>query len=103
MDELQSSLITHELQSSLIVHEQKFRENNGEEQVLKVAFEEGNDRGLGLVAYRGRGREKGSSNTNFNKATIGCYRCHKLGHFQYECPSWNKEANYSLMRMMRCC
>lgn len=23
-----------------------------------------------------------------------CYRCHKLGHFQYECPSWDKEANY---------
>jgi hypothetical protein len=23
------------------------------------------------------------------------YRCHKLGHFQYECPTVNKEANYA--------
>ena len=24
-----------------------------------------------------------------------CYRCHQLGHFQYECPSGIKEANYA--------
>lgn len=24
-----------------------------------------------------------------------CYRCHKLGHFQFECPTWDKEANYA--------
>lgn len=24
-----------------------------------------------------------------------CFKCHQLGHFQYECPSWNKEANYA--------
>ena len=24
-----------------------------------------------------------------------CYKCHKLGHFQSECPKWNKEANYA--------
>ena len=23
-----------------------------------------------------------------------CFKCHKLGHFQYECPSWEKSANY---------
>ena len=72
-----------------------FGKNSGEEQVLKVAFEEGKDRGRGRVAYRGRGRGRGNNNTNFNKATIECYRCHRLGHFQYECPSWNKEANYA--------
>ncbi|KAH7667013.1 RNA-directed DNA polymerase protein [Dioscorea alata] len=24
-----------------------------------------------------------------------CYKCHKLGYFQFECPSWDKEANYA--------
>lgn len=24
-----------------------------------------------------------------------CFKCHNLGHFQYECPQWNKEANYA--------
>ena len=70
-----------ELQSSLIVHEQKFWKNSGEEQVLKIAFEEGKDRGRGRVAYSSRGRGRGNNNTNFNKATIECYRCHRLGHF----------------------
>ena len=23
-----------------------------------------------------------------------CYKCHKLRHFQYECPSWEKGAHY---------
>jgi hypothetical protein len=38
---------------------------------------------------RGRGRQ------SFNKALVECYKCHKLGHFQYECSSWDKEANYT--------
>lgn len=24
-----------------------------------------------------------------------CFKCHKHGHFQSECPSWDKEANYA--------
>ncbi|KAJ8775178.1 hypothetical protein K2173_020182 [Erythroxylum novogranatense] len=73
------SLSVDTLQSSLLVHEQKMRRPNNvaEEQVLKVSYE---DRG------RGRGR--------FNKATVECFRCHKLGHFQYECPMEGK-ANYA--------
>lgn len=83
-----------ELQSSLIVHEQKFQRHKGEEQALKVTYEGGRGRGRGRGAYRGRGR--GRASTSFNKATVECYRCRKLGHFQYECPSWNKEeANYT--------
>ena len=69
-----------ELQSSLFVHEKKFKKISHEEgdQALNVRGR-GRDRG----SYRGRGRGKGRS---FNKATIECYNCHQLGHFQYECP-----------------
>lgn len=83
-----------ELQSSLIVHEQKFHRQSGEEQALKVSYEEkSGGRGHGRAALRGRGRGR----QQFNKATVECFRCHKLGHFQYECPTWGKEANYAEM------
>ncbi|KAH1072811.1 hypothetical protein J1N35_025139 [Gossypium stocksii] len=72
-----------ELKSSLLVHKQKFRRNNGEE-VLG---------GRGRGSYRGRGRGRGRQ--SFNKATIECFKCHKLGHFQYECLYWDKNANYA--------
>lgn len=42
-----------------------------------------------------KGRGRGRGRTPFNKATIECFKCHNLGHFQYECPTWNKEANYA--------
>ena len=57
-----------ELQSSMSVHEKKFK---------KISHEEGD------LALNVRGRSRGRS---FNKATIECYNCHQLGHFQYECP-----------------
>lgn len=73
-----------ELQSSLIVHKQKFHRQSGEEQALKVSYEEkSGGRGCGRAALRGRGRGR----QQFNKATVECFRCHKLGHFQYECPT----------------
>ncbi|KAL0313353.1 UNVERIFIED_CONTAM: Retrovirus-related Pol polyprotein from transposon TNT 1-94 [Sesamum radiatum] len=84
------ALTVDELQSSLIVHEQKFQRHRGEEQALKVTHDRGRGRGRG--AYRGRGRGRGRA--SFNKETVECYRCHKLGHFQYEC-SENIEANYA--------
>ncbi|XP_034709679.1 uncharacterized protein LOC117932515 [Vitis riparia] len=64
---------------------------NGEEQALKVTSE--GERGCGT--YRRRGRRRGRSQADFNKAIVECYRCHQLGHFRYECPSGNKEANYA--------
>ncbi|CAJ2637501.1 unnamed protein product [Trifolium pratense] len=74
-----------ELQSSLVVHEQKFkRVNRDDEQALKVE----SSRGRG--GYRGRGRGRGRQSF-----TMECFKCHKLGHFQYECPEWNKETNYA--------
>ena len=76
-----------ELQSSLSVHEKKFKKSNHEEkaQALNVG-------GRGRGSYRGRGRGRGRS---FNKATIECYNCHKLGHFAYECPSGNNGAHFA--------
>ncbi|KAL0416653.1 UNVERIFIED_CONTAM: Retrovirus-related Pol polyprotein from transposon TNT 1-94 [Sesamum latifolium] len=97
------ALTVDELQSSLIVHEQKFQRYCGEEHALKVKH----DRGRGRGAYRGRGRGRGRA-ISFNKETVEYYRCHKLGHFQYECSvtdvinlgifnmnALNTEANYA--------
>ena len=42
-------------------------------------------RSQGRESFRGRGR--GRSRQTFNKATVECYNCHKLGHFQWECQS----------------
>lgn len=86
-----------ELQSSLLVHEQKFRKNGGDDQELKVTYEgrtykTGRGRGRGMSRGRGMGRGRGRG---LNKALIECFNCHKFGHFQYECPNWDKTANYA--------
>ena len=87
------TLTIDELQSSLLVHEQRMNGHRGEEQVLKVTHEDNTSRGRGRGMFRGRGRGRGRQ--PFNKAIIECFKCHKLGHFQYECPSWEKGANYA--------
>lgn len=85
-----------ELQSTLIVHEQKFkRVEKEEDQALKAETgysPTGRGRGRGRSNNRGRGRGRGR--LNFNKETVECYNCHKLGHYSYECPQ-AKEANYA--------
>ncbi|CAL2265082.1 unnamed protein product [Prunus armeniaca] len=88
-----NTLNIDELQSSLLVHEQRMNGHLGEEQALKVTHEDNTSRGRGQGTFRGRGRGRGKQ--PFNKATIECFKCHKLGHFQYECPSWEKGANYA--------
>lgn len=90
------TLTIDELQSSLLVHEQRMKghRQSNEEQALKVTYEDrasGRGRGRGTSIGRGRGRGR----QEFNKALVECYKCHKLGHFQYECPSWEKAANYA--------
>ena len=72
-------LTIDELQSSLLVHEQRMNGHVQEEQALKITHDE---------RLGGRGRP-------LNKAIIECFKCHKLGHFQYECPNWEKCANYA--------
>ncbi|XP_058765020.1 uncharacterized protein LOC131638480 [Vicia villosa] len=75
------------LQSSLLVHEQKFKVSGEKEHDLKVTYEESyGGRGQGSATFRGgRGHIKGRGSQPRSKETIECYKCHKLGHFQYEC------------------
>ena len=93
------------LQSSLMVHEQKLSKNTGDEHAMKVEdqwrSDYGRGRGRSQGTSRGRGRGgvqgRGRGNTSYNKEHIECYKCHKFGHFKFECPSWEKEANYAEM------
>lgn len=63
-----------------------------EEQVLKVYEDKsGRVRGQGRGWFCGRGR--GSS--SFKKSIMEYYHCHNLGHYQYECPSKQKETNFA--------
>lgn len=80
-------MIINELHNSLLVHEQRMNIEKEEEQVSKVATET-SYRGRGKGGYRGRGRAL------INRSTVECYKCHKIGHFKYECPDWEKDANY---------
>jgi len=94
-------LTIDELHGSLLVHEQRMQGTREEEHVLKATHDDTNritqdvrsSRGRGRGLFRG-GRGRGRGRQSLNKATIECFKCHKLGHFQYECPDWEKQANY---------
>ena len=94
-------LIINELQSSVLVHEQCMSSHVEEEYALKITQgEQSGGRGQGCGSFRGRGREQGRQ--TFNRATVECYNCHKLGHFQ-----WNVKARRRRQTMQRlkkrCC
>ena len=84
-----------ELQSSLLVHEQIMMLATDEEQVMQAVTEDKSWRGRGRGRSRGSFRGRGKGRQSFNKAEVECFKCHKLGHFQYECPMWEKKANYA--------
>nr|GEY69597.1 retrovirus-related Pol polyprotein from transposon TNT 1-94 [Tanacetum cinerariifolium] len=90
------TMTIEELQSTLLVHEQKFKRlERDEEHALKVNYDDrGNFQGRGRGRSNSGGRGRGRGRTSFNKDTVECFKCHKLGHFQWECPS-GKEANYA--------
>ena len=94
------SLTVDALQSSLLVHEQKIvrhsKGNMKEEQVLKVSHEAGNSSGLGGRGRGsfGRGHGRGRGRGSFNKSLVECYKCHNLGHYQFECPNAEKKVNF---------
>jgi hypothetical protein len=87
-----TSLSIDELQSSLIVQEKRMQsqnqQNNHDEQALRVT-NGGRGRGRGRNSTRGRGRGRQS------KDAIECYKCHKMGHYQNECPELGENANYA--------
>lgn len=99
-------LTVDELQSSLLVHEQNLSKHEGEEHALKM--ESGRDRNGqfqgqggrgGYYQNRGRGGYRGGrggrGNSSINRENVECFKCHKLGHYKSECPSWEKGANYA--------
>jgi hypothetical protein len=63
----------------------KTQKDQIDEQALKVAAG-GRGRGRNTTT-RGRGRGR------INKESVQCYKCHKFGHYQNECPEWDS-ANY---------
>ena len=81
-----STLSIDELHGSLLVHEQRMQGFQTEEHVLKITSDDKSIRGRGgRGVFRG-GCGRGRGRLSLNKAIVECFKCHKLGHFQYECP-----------------
>nr|GEV40406.1 retrovirus-related Pol polyprotein from transposon TNT 1-94 [Tanacetum cinerariifolium] len=76
----------------------KFKRSHDDEdiQALKVTFDDSRgSRGRGR--FSPIGRRIGRARTMQSRDMIECYKCHKLGHYQFECSDWNKETNYAVV------
>ncbi|CAJ2663992.1 unnamed protein product [Trifolium pratense] len=85
------------LQSSLLVHEQRMKaqKDKEEEQALKITSNGRGNGGNGGSRGRGRGG-RGRGRGRQNKELVECFKCHKLGHYRNECPTWEEyDANYA--------
>ncbi|GAU44848.1 hypothetical protein TSUD_112220 [Trifolium subterraneum] len=88
-----TTLSVDALQSSLLVQEQRLKSQTDkeEEQALKVA-----SYGRGNGGSCGRGRSSSRGRGRASKENVECYKCHKMGHYQSDCPSWGEnDANYA--------
>lgn len=58
-----------------------------DEHALKETHEESyGGRGCIRATFRGgQGQGRGKGSQPRSKETVQCYKCHKLGHFQYDC------------------
>jgi hypothetical protein len=67
----------------------KGQKASAEEKALKIS-------NGGRVSGRGRGRTstRGHGRGRQSKEHVECYKCHKLGHYQSECPCWEDNANF---------
>lgn len=83
-----------ELHGSLLVQEQRIQGSQEEEQALRISYDDKIGKGRGRGSFRG-GRGRGRGRMSQNKATVECFKCHQLGHYQSECPDWEKKANYA--------
>lgn len=70
--------------------EQCMNNNIKEAQALKVTHG-GQYTGRGSRRGSFRGRCHGKGKQSFDKATLECYAYSKLGHYQWEYPTWNRE------------
>lgn len=93
------SLSVDALQSSLLCHEQNIvkhsKGSSSSDQVLKVTEEFKGWSGTRGRGGSSRGRGRGRGRQGYNRALVECYKCHKLGHYQFECPEADKQANYA--------
>ncbi|CAJ2655556.1 unnamed protein product [Trifolium pratense] len=87
-----TTLSIDELQSSMIVHEQhmKGQQIKQDEQAIKVT-NGGRGRGRGRNSNSSRGRGRGRQ----SKENVECFKCHKLRHYQSDCPNLSENVNYA--------